>query len=43
MRFFILINTLLMLALVPWLMIASEAMSACERTHSYETCVYSLR
>jgi hypothetical protein len=43
MRIFILLNILLLLAMIPWLMIASEAMSACEVKHSYETCAYSLR
>jgi len=43
MRLLILINTLLIMAMIPWLMIASEAMSACELNYSHETCAYSLR
>lgn len=35
--------TLLALALVPWLSLASDAMRSCQLKYSYETCVNTLR
>lgn len=35
--------TFLALALVPWVTLASNALSDCQQSHSYETCVHTLR